>query len=72
MESAKRLGADFVTYAEMPGEEPLLVVRCLPRKVGMGEAFGQVTQGPDEGPLVHGVAGGVQDPLPGLETPPCQ
>lgn len=70
-EFAERLGAGFVTYAGMPGEEPLLVVQCLPRKIGMMGALGQVTQWMDGGPLPERAAG-MQDPLPGLETPPCR
>ena len=68
---AERLGAGFVAYAGMPGKEPLLVVRCLPRSTGMLEALEQVTRWLDGGPLAT-TGAGVQNPLPGLEPPPCR
>lgn len=69
---AERLGAGFVRYEGMPEEEPMLVVQCLPRRMGLIDAINQVTQWLDGGPLSRGETGGaVQDPLPGLETPPC-
>lgn len=69
---AERLGARFVTYEALEGEEPLLAVECFPRRVGLLEALEQITQWLDRGPLGHGGAGGAQDPLPGLDTPPCR
>ena len=68
---AKRLGAGFVTYKGTPGEEPLLVVECFPRKLGLVESIEQVTRWLDECPSLTGGAG-VQNPLPGLDTPPCR
>lgn len=68
---AERLGAGFAAYAGMPGEEPLLVIQCLPRKLGMMEALEQVTQWMDGSPPSEREVA-VQDPLPGLETPPCR
>lgn len=53
-----------------PGEkEPLPVAGCFPRSGGLLEA---PTRWLDESPPVQRVTGGVQDPLPGLETPPCR
>lgn len=69
---AERLGAKFATYKALDGEEPLLVVECFPRGVGLLEALEQITRWLDGGPLGHEVVGGAQDPLPGLETPPCR
>jgi hypothetical protein len=68
-EFAERLGARFATYKALDGEEPLLVVECFPRRIGLLE---QITRWLDESPPGHGVAGGAQDPLPGLDTPPCR
>lgn len=68
---AERLGAGFTAYEGLPGEEPLLVVQCLPRKIGLMESIEQVTRRLDEGPLPERAAD-MQDPLPGLETPPCR
>lgn len=68
---AERFGADFVAYDGLPGEEPLLTVQCLPRKLGLMGSTEQVTQWLDNAPFV-GEAPGMQNPLPGLETPPCQ
>ena len=68
---AERLGADFVAYDGLPGEEPLFVVQCLPRKLGLVESIEQVTRWLDGGPI-EGGAPGAQNPLPGLDTPPCQ
>lgn len=69
---AERLGAGFMKYEGMPGEEPLLVVQCFPRELGLVEGIQQVTQWPDWGPLPEQTRGPVQDPLPCLETPPCR
>ena len=69
---AERLDARFVTYKALDGEEPLLVMECFPRRIGLLEALEQIIQWLDEDPLGPGVGDGVQDPLPGLETPPCQ
>lgn len=66
---AERLGARFVTYEALEGEDPLLVVECFPRGTGLLEAL---TRWLDGSPPVRGVAGGTQNPLPGLETPPCR
>ena len=71
-EFARRLEAGFYKYEALEGDEPVLVIQCLPRKLGLLEALEQITQWLDELPPGHGVAGGVQDPLPGLDTPPCQ
>lgn len=68
---AERLGAGFVAYDGLPGEEPLLVVQCLPRKLGLLESIEQVTRWLNEGHSGKR-APGMQNPLPGLETPPCQ
>lgn len=70
---AERLGAEFVAYKGLPEEEPMLVVQCLPRRIGLVDGINQVTQWLDGAPLSRGETGGaVQDPLPGLETPPCR
>lgn len=68
---AERLGAGFVTYGGSPGEEPLLVVQCFPRKLDLIGSIEQVTRWLDRAPSPDGDPG-VQNPLPGLETPPCQ
>lgn len=69
---AERLGAEFVAHEGLPGEEPLLTVQCLPRRLGLIESIEQVTRWLDGGPLHEMNTGGtMQDPLPGLETPPC-
>lgn len=68
---AERLGAKFVTYKALEGEEPLLVVECFPRKLGLMESLEQVTRWLDGYPPSK-MAAGAQDPLPGLDTPPCQ
>lgn len=68
---AERLGAGFARYEALKGEEPLLVIQCLPRKIGLWDALEQVTRFVDGGPPPEGAAG-VQDPLPDLETPPCR
>ena len=70
-EFAHRLGAGFSKYKGSEEEDPVLVVECLPRRIGLLEALGQVTQWMDGGPLPERAAG-VQNPLPGLETPPCR
>lgn len=68
---AERLGAGFVAYDGLPGWEPVLTVQCFPRQLGgLVESIEQVTRRLDEAPLEEGP--GVQDPLPGLETPPCR
>lgn len=69
---AESFGAKFVTYKALDGEEPLLVVECFPRRAGLLGALEQITRWLDGGPLGHGVVGGAQNPLPGLETPPCR
>ena len=69
---AERLGAKFVAYKALEGEEPLLVVECFPRRSGLLEALREITHWLDGGPLHARGAGGVQDPLPGLETPLCR
>lgn len=66
------LGARFVVYRaleEEEEEEPLLVVECSPRSIGLLE---DMTQWLDGSPPVQGETGDAQDPLPGLETPPCR
>ena len=68
---AERLGAGFARYEALKGEEPLLVVQCLPRRAGLLEALGEITQWMDGCPPPEGAAG-AQNPLPGLETPPCR
>lgn len=68
---AERLGAGFSAYEALEGEEPLLVVQCLPRRIGLMEALEQVVRWMDGGPLPERAAG-VQNPLPGLEAPPCR
>ena len=68
---AARLDAEFTAYKGLPEEEPLLVIQCFPRKLGLVEAINQVTQWLDGGPLTDSGGCLVQDPLPGLETPPC-
>lgn len=68
---AERLGAGFAAYEALEGEEPLLVVQCLPRRIDLMGALEHVTRWLDGGPLPERPAA-VQDPLPGLETPPCR
>lgn len=68
---AERLGADFVAYGALEGNEPVLVVQCLPRKLGLLESLELVTRWMDGGPPPK-MAAGAQDALPGLETPPCR
>lgn len=68
---AERLGAGFVKYEALYGEEPLLVVRCPLRKAGLLEVLRQIPQWMDGYPPSK-MAAGAQDPLPGLDTPPCQ
>lgn len=68
MRFAERLGARFAAYKALEGEELEL---CPPGSISL-EALEQTTQGLDGGPPGHGTAGGAQDPLPGLETPPCR
>ena len=68
---AEQLGASFTAYEALEGEEPLLVVQCLPRQTGLMEVLEQVTLGLDGGPATSRGAG-VQEPLPGVETPPCR
>lgn len=68
---AERLGAGFAAYDGLPGEEPLLVVQCLPRKLGLVKSIEQITRWLDGAP-VEEEAPGVQDPLPDLDTPPCR
>lgn len=68
---AGRLGAGFAAYDGLPGEEPLLTVQCLPRKLGLVKSIEQITRWLDGGPIEEG-APGVQNTLPGLGTPPCQ
>jgi len=70
-EFAHRLGAGFSKYKGSEEEEPVLMVECLPRRIGLLEALEQVTGWMDGGPLPER-AWGVQNPLPGLETPPCR
>lgn len=60
-----------MAYEALDGEEPLLVVQCFPRSVGLLEALEQITQWLDGAPE-HDEGGGVQNTLPGLETPPCR
>lgn len=62
-------GARFVAHEALEGEEPLLVVECSPGSTGLREAM---TRWLDGSSPVQGVTGGVQDPLPGLDTPPCR
>lgn len=50
---AERLGAGFVAYKGLPEEEPMLVVQCLPRRIGLIDGIKQVTQWLDEGPLTE-------------------
>lgn len=68
---AKQLGAGFAAYNGLPGEEPLLIVQCLPRRLGLVESIKQVTRWLNEGPF-HEEGPDAQSPLPGLETPPCR
>lgn len=68
---AEQLGASFTAYEALEGEEPLLVVQCLPRQTGLMEVLEQVTRGLDRGPTTSRGAG-VQEPLPGVEAPPCR
>lgn len=70
-EFAEQLGVSVSAYAGMPGEEPLLVVQCFPRQVGLMEVLGRITRWLDGGPPTTKGAG-VQEPLPGVETPPCR
>ena len=46
---AESLGAEFVAYTGLPEEEPLLVVQCLPRRIGLIDSINQVTQRLDGG-----------------------
>ena len=48
---AESLEAEFMKYEGMPGEEPLLVVQCFPRKIGLIDGINQVTQWLNGGPL---------------------
>lgn len=68
---ARRLGAGFAKYKGSEDEEPVLAVECLPRRIGLLEALEQVTRWMDGGPHPERAAG-VQNPLSGLETPPCR
>lgn len=68
---AERLGAEFCGYEASEVDEPILVIQCLPRKLDLLGALGQITRWMDGGPPPER-AGGVQNPLPGLETPPCR
>lgn len=68
---AKQLGASFTAYEALEGEEPLLVVQCLPRQVGLMGVLGQITRWLDGGPPTPKGAG-VQEHLPGVEAPPCR
>lgn len=68
---AERLGASFAAYDGLPGEEPLLVAQCFPRKLGLMESIEQVTRWLD-GALSSKRTPGAQNPLPGLGTPPCR
>ena len=58
-------GAWFISYEALDGG-------CPPRGIGLLGALEQITQWFDGDPLEYGVADGAQDPLPGLDTPPCQ
>lgn len=68
---AERLGAGFVVHDWLLGEEPLLTVQCFPRRLDLVRSIEQVTRWLDGGPIGEG-APGVQDSLPGLDTPPCR
>lgn len=46
---AERLGAEFAAYTGLPEEEPLLVVQCLPRRIGLIGSINQVTHWIDGG-----------------------
>ena len=69
---AERLEARFAAYKALGWEEPPPVAQCFPGGTGLLGALEQVTQWLDESPPGHGMAGGAQSPLPGLETPPCR
>ena len=68
---AERLGAGFVAYNGLPGEEPLLTIQCLPRRLGLVKSIEQITRVLDRAP-VEEEAPDMQGPLPGLDTPPCR
>ena len=55
----------------LKGEEPLPAEQCLPQRLDLPKSLGQVTWRVDGDPPTEWVVG-VQDPLPGLETPPCR
>lgn len=60
---AEILGAEVARYEALEGEEPLLMMQCL-----LG-ALKQITRWVDGAPPLGGDA---QNPLPGLDTPPCR
>lgn len=66
---AELLGAGFVAYDGLPGEEPLLTVQCLPRKLDLMRSIEQVTRWHTRGGLLSEGAPGVQNPPPDSETP---
>ena len=68
---AEKLGAEFVECDAPKEEGPLFVVQCLPQRIGMLGLAGHGPQRLDEAPPPER-AGGLQDPLPGLDTPPCR
>ena len=67
----KLAGTLGVEFATAEGEEPVLRIEFLPRETNPLEARQRSTQWLDEAPP-PGRAEGVQNPLPGLDTPPCR
>lgn len=64
---AERLGAEFVAYTGLPEEEPMLVVQCLPRRIGLIDSINQVTQWLDGGPFPETV-GRINDTFGGTSS----
>ena len=52
---AERLGAGFVAYNGLPDEEPMLVVQCLPRRIGLIAGINHITQWLDVAPEAAGL-----------------
>ena len=61
----------FTPHSWTVEEEPPRVAQCLPRQIGSTGPVDRATRPLDDDPPGGG-AGGVQDPLPGLEAPPCR
>ena len=68
---AERVGAEFEEYGALKEEKPLHHEQWLPQRIGRLGFAEHDTRRLDEGPPSETVVG-TQDPLPGLETPPCR